>query len=85
MGRPEATISDTYLVGRELMGDCHDHDMYDGDPNDGWQHEGIECNRCGEDGLFWDRVNGDWILKDEETLQRHVCETDFDDIPEPGQ
>jgi hypothetical protein len=64
------------------MGDCHDHDMYDFEPRD----EAVYCRRCDSEEVYWDSTRGPnnkkaWVLKDTETLQRHVCgENEMGDI-----
>lgn len=53
-------------------------DFYDDPPG-----RYTECCHCGSGDVYWDETPNGWVLKDEDTMQRHDCgSTLFDDIPE---
>lgn len=39
----------------------------------------VECNRCGQDGLYWEETADGWRLFNEDG-ERHICKPSADDF-----
>ena len=53
-------------------------DWIDGADYPGYAVE-VECNRCGQDGVYWSMTADGWRLFNEDG-ERHICEPSADDF-----